>query len=167
MLNHTRIIMAKPFHQLLTTIIPLEHRWKIPLLSQWESIIGNLKDKVILEKITHDSLVLSVCHASWAQELLMLTPFLKKKINKILGEEKIKTIRFKTIDFKKRSERQEAFYSSSIRQKRDDRKLERMPDDVNLSIQESIALAKIEQEDLRRVMARFALRCKRIVKKSE
>lgn len=90
--------MAKQIQSILTQLIPDEHRWKINLLKEWDSIIGPLKGKVIVDKIQGEVLVLGVVHPAWAQELHMLMPLLKKKINACLDKERITVIRFRFID---------------------------------------------------------------------
>ena len=89
--------MAKQVRALLENFLPAQHKWKTDLMQQWEGIIGNLADKVRIEKIDGDLLVLGVIHPSWAQELMFLQAMLKAKINTALGAERIKTIRCKTI----------------------------------------------------------------------
>ncbi|MFA6527380.1 MAG: DUF721 domain-containing protein [Candidatus Babeliales bacterium] len=83
---------------LLAHLIPAEHRWKIELLKQWDSIIGPLKEKVIIDKIQDNVLILGVVHPAWAQELLMFMPLLKQKINACCDKERITVIRFRFID---------------------------------------------------------------------
>ena len=90
--------MSKQIGTILETIIPEKHQWKIKLFGCWKTIAGNLNDKVRIEKIENNSLTLGVCHATWAQELFFLSPMIKKKINNILQENKIKKIHFKSID---------------------------------------------------------------------
>ena len=89
--------MAKQVSALLRDFLPQQHQWKMKLMHQWDTIIGNLGDKVRIEKIDGDLLVLGVIHPSWAQELMFLSGMLRNKINDALGSERIKTIRFKTI----------------------------------------------------------------------
>ena len=89
--------MAKQVSALLHDFLPKHHQWKMKLMQEWDGIIGNLKDKVRIEKIDGDLLVLGVIHPSWAQELMFLSAMLRNKINDALGSERIKTIRCKTI----------------------------------------------------------------------
>ena len=91
-----------PLGTFLTNIIPQEHSWKIKLFGQWKNIIGHLSEKVRIEKITESSITLGVCHATWAHELFLLSPMIKKKINNLLREEKIKNIHFRTVTLEKK-----------------------------------------------------------------
>lgn len=91
--------MSVPFRSILLQVIPAEHQWKFVLFEKWDSIIGPLANRVKIEKITEDTVFLSVVHPSWAQELFLLSNMLKKKINYALNGDKIKNIRFKTAAF--------------------------------------------------------------------
>ena len=129
-----------PLGTFLTNIIPQEHSWKIKLFGQWKKIIGHLSEKVRIEKITNHSLTLGVCHATWAQELFLLSPMIKKKINVLLKEEKIKNIQFKTVSFKKNT-------SSCKRTKyKDTTETER-----NLTIVEHSHLQTVKNKELAKV----------------
>lgn len=69
--------------------------WKIKLLTDWPHIMGNLADKVSLEKIYDDTLILGVNNGSWLQELYLLSSTLIKMINEHLETPRIKILRFK------------------------------------------------------------------------
>ena len=89
--------MAKHLKDLVSTIIPTNQSWKIVLLQKWNTIIGDLKIQVKLEKIGNDFLTLGVCNSSWMQELSCLSDILLQKINQQLPEPCIKKLRFKCI----------------------------------------------------------------------
>ncbi len=72
-----------------------EATWKTKLLTDWPIIMGNLADKVTVEKMYDDSLVLGVHDSNWLHELYMLSPVLIKTINSYLEKPYIKTIRLK------------------------------------------------------------------------
>lgn len=129
--------------------------WKIKLFNGWDAIIGKLKGKVRIEKITENSITLGVCHSTWAQELFFLTPTLKKKINKILQEEKIKNIHFKTVKFNGNGSTrgmapstEATSHSQQIMH--------------SLSIIEHSRLESIDNEDLANALEKFYIRCKRL-----
>ena len=86
--------MSKPVKLFLDHCIPPEHRWKIDLFSHWERIIGSMKDRVAIQKVDADTLYLSVYHPAWAQEISLLAPTLKRSLNKIFSEPRIKHIKF-------------------------------------------------------------------------
>lgn len=72
-----------------------KYNWKFTLLEQWPSIIGSLNNKVTLEKITDNSIILGVIDACWMQELYLLTPLIQSLINKSLDKPRIQKIIFK------------------------------------------------------------------------
>ena len=148
----------KPIQHVLTDIIPQQHQWKLSILAHWESIIGNLGDKVTLEKITTDSLVLAVCHSSWAQELHFLTPVIKEKINALFGHEQIKSIHLKTSGFSKQRTKRPIRTITPISKPKEQKTLS------PLSQKETHHLEKITSSDLRASLAGYAVRCKQFRK---
>lgn len=143
----------------LLNIIPKEHAWKIALFQNWENIIGNLKNKVIIEKIKNDTLFLGVIHPAWAQELNLLSPIIKSKVNTCLGQERIKNIRFKLVIFKtpaqkfKNNKCSHDNLSESVCKK--------------LSKTEQNVLDNLTDNELRAVMYNFYLRCENLRGKSK
>ncbi len=93
--------MALLIKEILPSLLPSERQWQIQLLQKWEIILGNLKTRVVLEKIQHDTLVLGVYDASWMQELYLLSPLILETINKNLDQSPIKQLRFKQAHRKK------------------------------------------------------------------
>jgi hypothetical protein len=146
--------VTKLLKDFLTNIIPKEHNWKITLFQNWENIIGNLKDKVIIDCIKDDILYLGVRHPAWAQELNMFSSVLKTKINASLDQPRIKSIRFKVVD-------------ATVWKKNNQRNI-RVQDYVidpvckKLSKSEQIVLDNVIDSDLRNVMYEFGVRCKRM-----
>lgn len=143
--------MPKRIGTFLTTIIPDEHIWKIKLFGYWETIIGNLKEKVRIEKITNNSLTLGVCHPAWAQELFLLSPMLKEKINSYLKENRIKNIQFKTVTF--------TSVPPKIRTKQTQMHNQK---EYCLSITEHSHLQTIQNTELATALEQFYIRCKKI-----
>jgi hypothetical protein len=144
--------VSKCIKKLLTSIIPEEHIWKIKLFQNWEKIIGSLKDKVTIEQIKEDILYLGVIHPAWAQELQMLTPILKEKINETLNCPKIKTIRFKLISPKKNIYINK--HNNCIKN------CLRSEICKKLSKNEQLVLDNVKDKELREVIHEFGLRCK-------
>jgi len=93
--------MAKQISSFLKNIIPVDHQWKIKLFEAWYGLIGDLKDDARIEKIDKKILTIGVSHPALAQELTLEAEDLKQKMNAIMKEEKIKSIRFKVINKKK------------------------------------------------------------------
>lgn len=143
--------MSKSIGKILTNIIPEQHLWKIKLFGHWDTIIGNMKNKVIIEQINETSLTLGVSHATWAQELYFLSPILLKKINTFLKENKIKNIKFKTITFNNAFKK-----PSSYAQPKGNAIAEHC-----LTIPEHGILQTIHDTELEHALKQFCLHCKR------
>lgn len=75
----------------------LSSDWRFNLLENWHEIVGPLNTHTRIERIEKDSLIIGVYDAHWMQELYILSKDLLKKINNILGENKIKRISFKLV----------------------------------------------------------------------
>ena len=129
--------MAKQVRELLRNFLPDQHKWKTDLMQQCDGIIGSLGDKVRIEKIDGDTLILGAIHSSWAQELTFLSSMLRNKINTALGAERIKTIRCKTIVrtparvYKPNAlqPKQDSAYAEVKRTQRQERTLKKMKDE--------------------------------------
>jgi len=146
--------VAENISNVLSKILPQEHNWKIKLLQNWGSIIGHLKDKVRIEKIASNFIVLGVCHPAWAQELQLFSNVLKKKINSVLKEDRIQYIRFKTVTLndESNSSRKELNFL--------DRKEGIIPkEEVRLSVKQQKSLKKIKNEELRDFLVQYYGRC--------
>ena len=153
--------MSAPFRSILLQVIPAEHQWKFVLFEKWDSIIGPLADRVKIEKITEDTIYLSVVHPSWAQELFFLSSMLKKKINFALHEDKIKNIRFKTAVFNFKEKAQAiAIYSPIFPQF--SIKNPRSP--AQLTTKEQGILDLVNCDELRSVLGAFYAQCKARIK---
>ncbi|RTL07463.1 DUF721 domain-containing protein [Candidatus Dependentiae bacterium] len=127
-----------------------KHNWKFTLLEQWPSIIGTLNNKVSVEKITDNSVVLGVADSCWIQELYLLSPLVQSLINKSLDKPRIQKIIFKqkNCSLKKNFETKNTFpkekSSSSI---------------LPFSKKESAALINIQDDELRHFLTLFRNRC--------
>jgi len=146
--------MSKRIGTFLPDIIPTEHLWKIKLFGYWETIIGNLKEKVRIEKVTEQTLTLGVCHPTWAQELFLLSPMLKQKINTFFKEEKIKVIQFKTISFS--SQKTRHYNTKKINQKITNQF------EHCMTITEHSTLQTIQNTELANALEQFYVRCKKM-----
>jgi|SRR5271155_3766853 len=139
--------MAQPIKQLLSTVFDQPDNWKIDLLRNWDSIIGNLNTKVYLEKITDDTLVLGVTDSCWLQELYLLSHILLQVINEKLDRPRIKQLRFKKIGI--RPTKKQAYTKSPPRSitKR------------ALTTKEKSALSHIKDPQLQQALEDFLIRC--------
>lgn len=125
-----------------------EHQWKYQLLRNWQNIFGTMSDKVYLERINNDILVLAVYDACWMQELYTLSPLLISSINKALDKPYIKQLRFKR---------------AGIRPKKISRPQEQRPHiprkSILLTAREEKALSAIKDTQLAAAMKEFLIRC--------
>ena len=127
-----------------------EDSWKVQLLSQWPSIVGDLSSKMRIEEIKNDTLIIGVFNASWLQELYMLSSVIKKTINQNLEKPYIQHIRFK---------------SASTFYKKDIAPIKKISQSSNeyplivLSDPEEKALSSIKDKELQQVLHSFLTRC--------
>lgn len=139
--------MAICLKELLHALIRPDKDWKTNLLYQWNSIIGSLHDKVRIEKIYDDTIILGVFHSCWMQELYILSPLLIKTINEKLDQPHIKQIRFKHISKKKPL------------QDKSTRNVTKKERPVQLTQKDERSLAKIADPGLKNALTAFRMRC--------
>lgn len=125
--------------------------WKTKLLTEWPTIVGNLNDKITLEKIHGDTLIIGVYETSWLQELYMLSSVLIKTINSHLDKPYIKRIRLKYATKNNTP-------SSLTKTKKMPPVIERKK--ITLNALESRTLLKIKDKDMREALHLFLSRCK-------
>jgi hypothetical protein len=140
--------VAHCIKQLIYSIIQPKKNWKTHLLYQWNDIIGSLHNKVRIEKIYEDTIVLGVFHSCWMQELYLLSPLLIKTINEKLDQPYIKQIRFKHISAKKNIDKKTVTRNVTNQI-------------IQLSHQDERALTKVTDPRLREVLKLFRVRCYR------
>jgi len=144
--------VTKPIKNIIKSIIPPQHQWKIKLFQHWKTIIGSMDQHVSLHQIKGSQIILGVTHPAWAQELHFLSPVLKKKVNKLFNEKKIKTIHFRIVSSIKKKESPQLLKKKSY--KLDAKQL-------TLQAREVKALKTITDEELRTTFKQFLFRCKR------
>lgn len=123
--------------------------WKTKLLTEWPTIMGNLADKVTVEKIYDDTLILGVHDSNWLHELYMLSPVLIKTINNHLEKPYIKTVRLK--------------HASTVKKQPVTSKPivpYQMPKPVTLSATEKRALETVGDDELQKAFHSFLSRCR-------
>jgi hypothetical protein len=145
--------MTKQVKNIIKDLIPSQHQWKFELFKQWDNIIGHLKKRVAIEKIDDDTLYLRVCHPAWANELSLLTPLLKEKINACLDKPRIKNIRFKN---------RESQYRAPATKPTNQQAKTINPTAIELNNKEQIILAGIHAKELQSIVAEYFIRCKTI-----
>ncbi len=140
--------MVAHVKDLLPHILQETVDWKVSLLVHWESIVGKLNTRTRLEKIYNDLLVVGVYDSHWMQELYLLSPELIEALNKHLGEDHIKRLRFVLVDEYKKKARLKTKKSSHKKYK-----------PAVLSRRESKALDDIENSGLKDALVKFLARC--------
>ncbi|MFH1832259.1 MAG: DUF721 domain-containing protein [bacterium] len=147
--------MIKPIRNILISLIPKEHHWKLTLLKEWDNLIGPLKANVFLQHIDGNQLHVGVTHPAWAQEIRLLSPILIEKINAFLGKNYIKDIRFKVITRPTVSKTEQADPNNLLNSLKKQQRTE-----YTLSNKEKEITQKIKDSDLRDVIESFLVRCK-------
>lgn len=123
--------------------------WKTKLLTDWPTIMGNLADKVTVEKIYDDTLILGVHDSNWLHELYMLSPVLIKTINSYLEKPYLKTVRLKhasTVKKQPVADKPIVAYQA--------------PQPVTLSHSERKALDTVHDHELKNAFHTFLSRCR-------
>jgi hypothetical protein len=152
--------MAQQLKNLLRSVFKQEN-WKLELLSCWDSIVGNLADKMRLEKIEGSTLHIGVYQSSWMHELYLLSNVLKKTINTKLGKPYIKNIRLKYVE-KKSLEDQASTKSCADQITANNNHKSRMKviyKPIVLNRKEEHALTKVKDDDLKNALHKFLSRC--------
>ncbi len=144
--------MAQHILSHLHKVLPQDKAWKMKVLQEWNTILGPLARKVVLQRIDDTAVVLTVNHPSLAQELLMLTDLIKSKINAAIGADTITTIHFKTLSHR-------APLSSLTPESRPTTPCPTKPK-VPLTAAEQKQLTTITNKELRNALAEFYATCK-------
>ncbi|MCF7900417.1 DUF721 domain-containing protein [Candidatus Babeliales bacterium] len=139
--------MAQQLKHLLRSVFKKEN-WKLELLSNWESVVGNLADKMRLEKIEGGTLHIGVYQSSWMHELYLLSAVLKKTINTHLGNTYITHIRLKYVE------------KTSIKEQKQIKTVQKIIyTPIVLTTKEEHALTKIKDSELQKALHNFLSRC--------
>jgi hypothetical protein len=139
--------MHQSIKTILEAIIDTQNNWKMKLLTQWPTILGQLGTKVSCEKIDEDALTLGVKESCWMHELYVLSPVIIDKINQNLDHPRIKRVFLKQMHMSRSSRKQEPQHST---------KKHRV---VTFSRTEHAALEKICDKKLQKVLGDFLIRC--------
>ncbi len=139
--------MATPLKDILSDIFAHD-TWKYKLLQNWQNIMGPLCDKVRIEKICDDTLILGVTNSCWMQELYLLSPLIIKTINKNLDKPRIKQIRFKRTGRITKKQAKNPTTKKPAHKK-----------NCILTPKQKGALEKIKDPELRKALEKFYKRC--------
>ncbi len=139
--------LLQPSHQ--------NESWKIHLIKNWPTIIGNLHEKISLQKIHANCVVLGVYDSSWMQELYLLSKLILKKINDHLDRPRIETLRFQCIESSAaQTLAHKNAHKNFIKNQpiKIDKKFSLQPDEV-------VALQKIQDPELSAALKNFLKKC--------
>lgn len=78
---------------MLMRMVGKEHWWKVALLRRWGEVMGVMAERVVMERVEGDLLVLGVEHPCWAQELMLIADRLLARVN-VVVKGRIKRLRF-------------------------------------------------------------------------
>lgn len=141
--------MTKLIKELLPTILPPATSWQRHLIAHWDTVVGDLKQYVFLEKILDDTtLVLGVTNTLWMQELYYLSDVIIQKINSTLEYPHVKNIKFY---YRPRKKITRVFQPPP--------KKNLMPTSCVLTLPQKKALERIPDEQLQEALKRFLIRC--------
>lgn len=143
--------MTKHVKELLHTILPTQNTWQLYIIQNWETIVGDLKEYVRLERIQDDNtLLLGVTHTTWMQELYYLSDVIIQKINTKLEYPHVKHLRFKYTPRKKK------FVEHTIIAKS-----KPICKTITLTPRQKKALEYIDDQQLQEALTNFLIRCTR------
>lgn len=140
--------MTRHIKNFLTNTFSKKNSWQWNLLANWTTVIGELADKVTLEKIQGDTLILGITNSAWLQELYLLTPLLRSRINATLDAPHIKRVRFKAVGKKNRETYQPHTAQKKISELR-----------LVLTPKEQRALQSLDDHELRNALKAYKMRC--------
>lgn len=131
--------------------------WKLNLIKNWPIIVGNLHEKVFLQKINATSVVLGVYDSSWMQELYLLSKLILKKINSNLDRPRIETLRFQCIESSYAQTRTNK--ALALRKSAAEKENTPICQKFVLKPKELLALHKIKDQQLSLALQGFLQRC--------
>ena len=138
--------------KIVEKIVSKHNLWKIHVFQAWSKIMGGLKNKVKIEQIEGDSIILGVKHPAWGQEISFFSSTIKKRINEEIKETRIKSIKIKVCASFYKKQR---LFTPVFEKKLD----ETIKEDC-MTISEHINLEAIKNNDLKNSMKMYYFLCK-------
>ncbi len=83
-------------------IVSKDCHWKIDLLQKWQKIASTPQNKIRIEAILDQTLVLGVPHPAIAHQLSMASDVLLEKIHKLVPNNPLKKLTFRIVNFTER-----------------------------------------------------------------
>ncbi len=140
--------MATLVKNILDNFFDTDNDWRKKLYKDWSSITGDLNDRMCLCKVYNDTLVIGVYETCWMQELYTLSRYIMKNINKHLGKDYIKNIRFQLVNHQKEMTVRRLKSFSHYK-----------PPTITLNEQQQAALVSIKDVQLRQALTTFLACC--------
>lgn len=140
--------MLKPLHEILAQCLNTDN-WRLTLIKEWPTIFGPFSSRVSIESVYDTTILLGVNDACLMQELYLLSPLILQTIQKSLGNDTIKQVRFKHTELKVMHTRKRPLVAASSD----------MP--VALTAVEVHALDVIKDPQLQEALRRYGMRCHR------
>ena len=131
---------------LLDELLKPTDRWQDKLIRDWPTFVGDLHQRMRLEKILVDTLQVGVNDVRWVHELHCLSAMLIDHINKKLGGSFIKKIVFRVA--RPRKELKKSVQNVSVSY-----------NEYSLSPQESSVLDTIKDKDLQKALHQYRIKC--------
>ena len=79
---------------ILNSFLNTHGDWRMELVRNWRTIVGDLSSKMSLEKVINRTIIIGVYDSHWMHEFYMLSDVILQKINEKLGGNFVKNIRF-------------------------------------------------------------------------
>lgn len=86
--------MAQTLRHFIGLFLKKNNSWKVQLLRDWPTVVGNLHAKLKIVKIHEEHIVLGAYDSVWLHEFYLLSDHLLAKINQSLDKPRIKQLRF-------------------------------------------------------------------------
>ncbi|MBA3751359.1 DUF721 domain-containing protein [Candidatus Dependentiae bacterium] len=139
--------MAVLLKDLVPLVMSAKDDWRASLLKNWNEIVGSLKTRIRLEKVTGDMIIIGVYESHWMQELYLLSSVLIDSVNDFLGKPYIKQIRFKLVE-ERTSPRFNTYEKKKFVQR-----------EITLTNEQKKALEKITDFQLKNALIEFWGKC--------
>lgn len=139
--------MAVLVRDIIPQVLEKQRDWRTVLARDWGHLVGSLATRTCLEKIYDDTVVIGVYESHWMQELFLLSSDIKDLLNNALGTSRIRQVRFKLVEERKRAQR--VMYPKKTGR----------PAESPLNASQKQALLRITDDGLRQALADFWARC--------
>jgi|GEM_PF-296792 len=147
-LKQIKFSMLKPLHDILSACLNTDN-WRMTLIKEWPTIFGPFSNRVNIESISDNTIVLGVNDSCLMQELYLLSPLILHTIQKSLGNDTIKQVRFKRTEVK------------TFQQHKRPMPVIKTETPVTLTAAESHALRGIQDPQLQEALRIYCIRCHR------